>query len=290
MAGQQKSLPKQYGLIIPKKNVGFQRSTLLRTIPALFEDDSDIVDATAKSSSGTRKNNHDIKMKMETEALIHKTLTEDPTAFEYDTVFDRIQAEKAEQEGRARGRENDKNREPKYIQALQKASKEREKEFERRTERKVQREREAEGTEFAEKEAFVTSSYKKKMQEQQEAEAREREMDKVEAKLDVRKQDGLSIFYKHLLKQQTGEEKVKNADEAWSLSVKSGDVEGSRGTADRKRELSVEAESGKRQRGIGEHSQSPSRNSVDVLAVDAESARRSRSISIPGEMKVRTFR
>lgn len=50
----------------------------------------------------------------------------------------------------------------------------RKREEERRVERKVQKEREEEGSQFADKEAFVTSAYKKKMQEQQEQEERER--------------------------------------------------------------------------------------------------------------------
>ena len=46
--------------------------------------------------------------------------------------------------------------------------------MERRLERKVQKEREEEGLQYADKEAFVTSSYKKKMQELAEEEERER--------------------------------------------------------------------------------------------------------------------
>jgi len=41
-------------------------------------------------------------------------------------------------------------------------------------ERKIQKEREMEGGEFADKEAFVTSAYKKKPQERAEEEERER--------------------------------------------------------------------------------------------------------------------
>ena len=50
----------------------------------------------------------------------------------------------------------------------------RKREEERRVERKVQKEREEEGNQYADKEAFVTSAYKKKMQERQEQEERER--------------------------------------------------------------------------------------------------------------------
>ena len=63
---------------------------------------------------------------------------------------------------------------PRYIEQLLKASERRKIEDERRAERKVQKEREEEGDEFADKEVFVTSAYKKKMQERQEQEEQER--------------------------------------------------------------------------------------------------------------------
>ena len=57
----------------------------------------------------------------------------------------------------------DIDRKPRYITNLLKQAEIREKENERRIERKVQKEREAEGDEFAGKEQFVTSSYRRKM-------------------------------------------------------------------------------------------------------------------------------
>lgn len=49
-------------------------------------------------------------------------------------------------------------------------------------ERKIQKEREMEGEEFAHKEAFVTSAYKKKLQERAEEEERERRQAALEGK------------------------------------------------------------------------------------------------------------
>ena len=63
-----------------------------------------------------------------------------------------------------------------------KASEIRKKEDERRTERKIQKEREAEGSEFADKEVFVTSAYKKKMEERQVEEEKERREAMLEGK------------------------------------------------------------------------------------------------------------
>ena len=71
---------------------------------------------------------------------------------------------------------------PKYIGNLLKAAESRKKEEERRTERKVQKEREQEQGQFADKEAFVTSAYKKKMEEMQKEEEKERREAAMEGK------------------------------------------------------------------------------------------------------------
>lgn len=52
---------------------------------------------------------------------------------------------------------------PRYIGALMKAAEERKREQDIMFERKVQKERELEGDMFADKEAFMTSAYKREM-------------------------------------------------------------------------------------------------------------------------------
>ncbi|XP_078010900.1 nuclear speckle splicing regulatory protein 1 isoform X2 [Phascolarctos cinereus] len=101
-----------------------------------------------------------------------------------------------------------KDRQPKYIHSLLKAVEIRKKEQEKRMEKKIQREREMEKGEFDDKEAFVTSAYKKKLQERAEEAERERRAAALEARLDVTKQKDLSGFYRHLLNQTVGEEEV----------------------------------------------------------------------------------
>merc|ERR1712241_468911 len=80
-------------------------------------------------------------------------------------------------------------------------------EEERRKERKVQKEREAEGDEFADKEKFVTSAYRKKMEEMQKLEEEDQKIQAMEELLDVTKQKDMSGFYRHLYRQTMGEEK-----------------------------------------------------------------------------------
>ena len=72
-----------------------------------------------------------------------------------------------------------KDRKPRYIENLLKHAEIRNREKERRLERQVQKDREAEGDEFADKESFVTSAYRKKMEEMQKQEEEERKQDLV---------------------------------------------------------------------------------------------------------------
>ena len=76
---------------------------------------------------------------------------------------------------------------PKYISGLLKMAEVRKREEERRIERKVQKEREEEGNQFADKEAFVTAAYKKKMLEQQALEEKERREAAMEGTLSLKK-------------------------------------------------------------------------------------------------------
>ena len=69
---------------------------------------------------------------------------------------------------------------PKYIGNLLKAAEQRKKEYDRRMEKKIQKERENEKDTFQDKEQFVTSAYKKKMLEMQEAEELERRQAAIE--------------------------------------------------------------------------------------------------------------
>ncbi|KAL8198991.1 UNVERIFIED_CONTAM: Nuclear speckle splicing regulatory protein 1 [Gekko kuhli] len=142
----------------------------------------------------------------QTKLEIQRALAEDSTVYEYDNIYDDIQQKKAESHaGSLLGKEEKK---PKYIQNILKAAELRKKEQEKRMEKKIQKEREMEGGAFDDKEAFVTSAYKKKLQERAEEEERERREAALEACLDVTKQKDLSGFYRHLLNQSVGEEEV----------------------------------------------------------------------------------
>lgn len=92
----------------------------------------------------------------------------------------------------------------------------REKEQELRAERKIQKEREAEGDEFQDKEAFVTSAYKEKLEQMRKAQQdidRQENMDNI---LDVTKQSDLNGFYRSLYRND-----LFNNEQAANLAEKS---------------------------------------------------------------------
>jgi len=206
---------KTYGLVMPKKGETLTRANPLANSkmnkPSIFGHDSSDSDEGAggdwvKKSLKVKSNNSGLKK--QSKIQMAKALEEDPTVFQYDEVYDDIERKKeVEKESK-----KDVDRKPKYVHNLLKAADERQKEFERRIERQVQKEREKEGNEFADKESFVTSAYRKKMEEiaiQEEEEAR---MARIESALDVTKQNNMDGFYRHLYRQTMGEEKGQMED------------------------------------------------------------------------------
>ncbi|XP_034758529.2 nuclear speckle splicing regulatory protein 1-like [Acipenser ruthenus] len=194
---------KQYGLILPKKA---QLKTAVLQRPSVFGDDSD-----DETSVGESLQKEAVKKKMmkQTRLEMQKALEQDASVYEYDSVYEELQKKKEESSAKGLAGADKK---PKYIANLLRAVELRKKEQDRRNERKIQLEREAEGEQFQDKEAFVTSAYRSKLLETQEEEESERREAAIEAALDVKKQEDLSGFYRHLLNQTVGEEKLPDRE------------------------------------------------------------------------------
>ncbi|KAK2580980.1 hypothetical protein KPH14_006040 [Odynerus spinipes] len=183
---------KQYGLIIPKKQLSVPKAI------NVFgdEDASDEDDGTDWVRKALKAEGEKNKIKKQTKLNMQKALKEDPTIYQYDEVYDDIEG--------ARNRVKVvkiQEKKPKYIQNLLKAAEQRKKEQEHRIERMVQKEREAEGTMYADKESFVTSAYRAKLEEFKQMEEEEARMNRLESIGDVTKQQDMSGFYRHLYKQ-----------------------------------------------------------------------------------------
>ncbi|XP_005092166.1 nuclear speckle splicing regulatory protein 1 [Aplysia californica] len=198
---------KVYGLILPKKNTQGKGSKPTTTSFNVFGDESDEEETTQVPVApyGQGKSSSSSKMKRQTQMDIDKALQEDPSVYEYDEIYDDMQAQKPKVGAKEKeSNTSTKDRKPKYIAGLLKAAEVKKREEERRKERQVQKEREAEGAKYADKESFVTSAYKKKMLEMQAEEERERQEAAMEAMTDVTKQKDMSGFYRYLYRQTTG--------------------------------------------------------------------------------------
>ncbi|XP_051013960.1 nuclear speckle splicing regulatory protein 1 [Acomys russatus] len=193
---------RQYGLILPKKTQPLHR---VLPKPSVFGNDSDDDDDETSVSESLQREAAKKQAMKQTKLEIQKALAEDPTVYDYDSIYDEMQRKKEESDPKLL---LGKDRKPKYIHNLLKAVEIRKKEQEKRMEKKIQREREMEKGEFDDKEAFVTSAYKKRLEERAEEEEREKKAAALEALLDVTKQNDLSGFYRHLLNQTVGEEAV----------------------------------------------------------------------------------
>jgi len=210
---------KKYGLVMPGKANALTRANPLQNSkmsskPSIFGQDSsdsggeEGTDWVKKSLQANREKTDNSGLKKQAKIVMAKALEEDPTVFQYDEVYDDIEKKKED----VKESKKDVDRKPKYMTALLKSADERQKEFERRIERQVQKEREAEGEQFADKESFVTSAYRKKMEEIAKQEEEQARIDRIEAALDVTKQRNMDGFYRHLYRQTMGEEKGQVED------------------------------------------------------------------------------
>jgi hypothetical protein len=105
---------------------------------------------------------------------IQKAVAEDPNVFEYDEIYDDMKSAATAGSSHPAGKEGEQQKKPKYMDSLLKSAELRQREKDRREEKLIQKEREREGDEFKDKEAFVTTAYKEKLKELRETEARER--------------------------------------------------------------------------------------------------------------------
>jgi len=193
---------KSYGLLIPKKGLSVKGG--LGKAAAIFnnENSSDEDQGRAKKAVNADINDESSKkiMTKQTQIEMEKAITEDSTVYQYDEVYDQMEEKKKEANQKIMGGGgNTQEKKAKYINKLMKSAELRKVENERRKERKVLKERDNEGGEFDDKEEFVTSAYRQKMEEQAVEDERVKKQDERDAKNDVTKQKDMSMFYRNLL-------------------------------------------------------------------------------------------
>jgi coiled-coil domain-containing protein 55 len=138
----------------------------------------------------------------------------DANIYDYDAVYDSLKPKK-------KTTQEDIERKPKYMTNLLAAAAVRKRDATIAEEKKLTREREAEGDEYADKEKFVTSAYKKQQEENRRLEEEERLREEQEAKKN--KGAGMTNFYKNML--ERGEQKHAEVVKAVEERIKAGPKE-----------------------------------------------------------------
>lgn len=149
----------------------------------------------------------------------------DASIYDYDAVYDSMKPQK-------KTTVEDKERKPKYMSNLLAAAAVRKRDATIAEEKKFAREREAEGEEFADKEKFVTSGYKKQQEENRRLEEEERTREEQEHKKN--QGTGMANFFKGVL--EKGEQKhaeiVKAAEERAKAGPIAGETEAEKGISE----------------------------------------------------------
>ncbi|XP_037298635.1 nuclear speckle splicing regulatory protein 1 [Manduca sexta] len=189
---------KKYGLILPDKTpqLTFQASR------NVFGNDSDSEEEGKKPVLFKPNESRNRQAKISQE----KAMLEDPTVYQYDEIYDEVINKKEKEMSKKKV-----EKKPMYIENLIISANKRKIENERRIERQIQKEREKEGDEFKDKEIFVTSAYKKKLEEMKLEEEKEKREEYLESIGDVTKQKDLGGFYRHLYEQKLGKDENPTA-------------------------------------------------------------------------------
>lgn len=118
---------------------------------------------------------------------------EDESVYDYDAAYDQMKA--AQRARKAKAQEEAATGKPKYMENLLAAAELRKKDHLRAKEKMLVKEREREGDEFKDKEAFVTEAYKKQQEELKRLEEEEKKKEEEDAK----KSQGMTSFYRNVL-------------------------------------------------------------------------------------------
>ncbi|KAH9079541.1 coiled-coil domain-containing protein 55-domain containing protein, partial [Lactarius deliciosus] len=136
-----------------------------------------------------------VQLSKSTKKRMEKEQEVDATVYQYDEVWDNMQDAKTRQK-EVKEHES-KERKPKYISGLLTSAATRRLDHLRAEDKMIQREREAEGDEFRDKDAFVTQAYKDQMAEVRRAEEEEKRREELEKKRGP--STGMAHFYRKLL-------------------------------------------------------------------------------------------
>ncbi|KAH8235868.1 hypothetical protein KR032_009672 [Drosophila birchii] len=241
----------RYGLIIPGQQKAAAVKTPAVAKPAIFdessasESDDDPKAPQLKPKGPSVSSGPSLMERRVARRQQEKALAEDPTIFQYDELYDDMDRGREE----AKQTKSQEPRKPKYIGKLLQHAERRKLEKELRIERQVQKDREAEGEKFKDKDTYVTSAYRKKLESIRQLQEQNQRDEYLEAIGDVTKQNDLDGFYRHLYEQKLGTGaatndviKPKTAPSTEEVSYKPIKAEASKHRSYRQRRSSAEEE------------------------------------------------
>jgi coiled-coil domain-containing protein 55 len=187
---------KKYGLVKPK-SAKASKKPALAAFAAGEDDEQEPMSAKEQVNYAILQAQASEARKKKAEATYSEALDQDASVFDYDGVYDQMQEKRAESAQARKKKES--VRAPKYINNILKMAEYKKREEERVKERVEARERLKELEEFGDTEKFVTSAYKRKLEEWQALDQEDARQAAVEAAQDVRKKDNLDSFYVNLM-------------------------------------------------------------------------------------------
>ena len=163
------------------------------------DDDDDPVRARERANAEVRRQQEHLRARAAREAsAASAALAEDANAFEYDAVYDEIEARRGKV---ARDvRDERVERKSRYIEDLIKKAEARKKESDASYERRLLKERLKEDHLYADKDKFITAAYRAKLQEDAKWLAVEKARDAIEDEEDVTRRGAgaMTSFYRNL--------------------------------------------------------------------------------------------
>lgn len=172
---------KTFGLVLKGK----EKEDKL-PVKSVFGDDDDEAEIAKEKDAGKKFQMLYGSNKSRDAKAVAEVLADDPDIYEYDSIHDEIQRQRnLKTEAQI---EADKDKKPKYAHEIVRSAKRREMELLMVKDRQQQKEREAEGDQFKDKETFVTSAYKKQIEEREKIIKELEESDRIDGRLKVEEQ------------------------------------------------------------------------------------------------------
>ncbi|KAI8071624.1 coiled-coil domain-containing protein 55-domain containing protein [Gongronella butleri] len=172
------------------------------------DDGSDQEQQVLSAKEQAKKDRSRINQQLETSARLHQKIqeaheqavAEDPNIYDYDAVYDDLKAAERQRTQAKKGKNDQK---AKYIHNLLAMAEVRKRDRLLAEDKKIAREREAEGDEFADKDVFMTESYKQQKAELERIEREERQREENAAK-----KSNVNVFYKQMLEKKEAEHRA----------------------------------------------------------------------------------